>query len=156
MYFDTVTKQILWMGKKKKKAALLSILIQKFESRFQDWWKKLPIFYISGTLFSDNISNCVLSSWMYSVAVRYSTEKIDHVSLLVFFKTYLNREPISYSTIMPYSCHFWQKVCFVNKYFQGLSTERIKFHKKRFLINTLRIHYEFQPFPSNKADTLVS
>lgn len=144
----------------KKYAALLSILIREFENRFQDCKKNPNFFWFICDSFSSwhKYMTCKFSNEMHRVAIRYSTEKLDHVSLLDFHKPSFIREkyPSLHSHSLSMSSLLAVRI-FVNNCFQRWITGRIKFHQKS-LTNTLRTQWERQPLPSNhcQPDALVS
>ena len=95
------------------------------------------------------------SNGMYRFAVRHSTQKSDHISLL-FKSPIITERNISHFTVTAYSHHHFLEACiFVNNCFQGWSTGRVKFNQKS-LMNTFRAHWELQPQPSNQSDSLIS
>lgn len=142
MHFDTQPKHSPVY--REKYAAVLSVLIRGFENRFQGCQKKKKSsIYICDSIFSRNkYTTCKFSNEMYRFAIRYSTQKCDHVSLQDFHKTSLSREWYAPLCKQPYSCHHFLAVCIsVNNYCQELlsSPGRVVFHQKS-LMNALRTH----------------
>ena len=90
MNFDALDKHSPMNSK--KYAPVLSVLIKEFENGFQECQKKSSI-CVCDTIFSQHkYMTCKFSNGMYRVAIRYSTQKSDHVSLPDFYKPSLTRE----------------------------------------------------------------
>lgn len=111
-------------------------MIKEFENRFQYCLKKKKsIFGIFATLFSVN-TNMLPANFLMpcTAAIRHSTKKSDHISLLDFISPMLAEKNFPCFTIMSYSCYHSLVLCtFVNSCFQRWSKGKIKFHQKSLL-----------------------
>ena len=87
---------------------LLSILIKEFENKFQCFRKKKNLFlYICNSIFSQHkYITCEFSNWMYSVAIRHSTQKSDCVSSLNFTRLIREKYPLFYNQALVTSSLF--------------------------------------------------
>ena len=118
--------------------------------------KKLPIHVCNSIFCQYKYITWKFSDGIYRDAIIYSTKKIDMSLYQTLISPLISERNTPQFTIMPYSCHRFLAVrTFVNTYFEGWSTVRVKFCQKS-LMNTLKGLWELQPLSSNQTDALVS
>ena len=109
---------VLWTAE--KICIFLPIFIKEFEKIFQDCWKYHQFFCMFVIPFSININKFHVNFRVEYIHMQSGIQlkKIDHVSLLDFYKASLTREHIPLFTVTPYSCHHFLAVwTFVKKHF---------------------------------------
>lgn len=149
MHSDTLAKRST--VKSEKYAAVLFILIKKFENRFQYLKKKEKrsfFLYICNSIFRQQKSIiCKLHTECIELQPAFNSKKNSVMSLCQTFISPLSREKYPSLHGHIYSCHqFLTIYTFVNNYCHGWSTGKEIFHQKSQM-NTLRTHEEWQPLP---------
>ena len=99
---------------------------------------------------------CQPSHGMCRVAVRYSPQKSNCVSLPASITAILTEENILHFTTTPSSCHHFLTVCALENSCQGW----VKLHQKSLMstetLMTLRAHWDLRPLLSQQGGALVA
>ena len=140
MYFRALVK--VSPVNRERYVAVLSILIQQFKNRFQDWWRNHHFFWCICNYTLVNTDTLSADFQMGCMGLQSDIQLKNQIMSL--YQTFLSPvfpgRDIPQSTVMPYSCHLFLAVrTFVNNSFQRWITGRVKFHQKS-LTDTLGTH----------------